>query len=197
MTYDPDHDDVDAQRCVVLCCACAAKASESCDSGDEGTQISDSSFESIVHAPGKSTYHFLRDMWQHMTTTKLKKRYWVSMAHLDDFLTRDRIVSTDIGTWMVLALKLASKYPRGIMLFDLDREKCIVCVPGQAPSSANVNSAMSWMRWTGDSTIGIVLHAFRFACLSVYYNMHADTTQLQMHSKLLIDAAADLSVVDF
>ena len=91
--------------------------------------------------------------------------------------------------------KLAAKFPHGIAVFDLDHQKCVVCAPGQMPSQANVNSALSWMRWMGNVTIGIALSGTSLACFHVLRDVKAAC--LEKHKVILINAAAGLSPIDF
>ena len=114
------------------------------------------------------------------------------MASLDGFIAAP---AKDVGTWMVLSLRLASRYPRGIAVFDVDDQKSIVCAPGQAPAQAGVNSALSWIRSMGDATIGIAVHGTSFACLSVHRGRKAGC--IQEHRNVLINAASGLSLVEF
>ena len=127
-----------------------------------------------------------------MVTTRLKHGYWLTMARLHRFITAP---TKDVGTWMVLSLRLASRYPRGIAVFDLDGQKCIVCTPGQAPAQADVNSALSWIRSMGDDTVGIVMHGTSFACMNVHRDSKAGRIQEHMH--VLSNAASMSSFVEF
>ena len=181
MLYD------DTQHPITLCCACACQyTSDVCSTSDEGA--SSSSVESFVG----NTYNFLREVWEYTATTKLKDGYWVTMSQLNILADHPLM---DVGTWMMLSLTLAAKLPRGIVVFDLDRQKCIVCAPGQVPSRANVNSAVSWMRWMGNQTIGIALRDTSLAC----FNVHRDVRDIRLQEckAISIHAAAGLSPIDF
>ena len=173
---------------VILCCACAGQQ-DTCSSNasSEWTDSSDGS----GHCDA-STYRFLRKVWHHMATARLKDGYWVTMAHLDGFIAAP---VKDIGTWMVMSLKLASRYPRGIAVFQLDSQRCIVCAPGQTPAQANVKSALSWIRDMGDAAIGIAVRGSSFACLSVRRDMNAAC--VQEHRGVVINAASTLSFAEF
>jgi len=127
-----------------------------------------------------------------MTTARLKDGYWVTMARLDGFIAAP---VKDIGTWMVMALKLASYYPRGIAVFELDNHKCIVCAPGKAPEQADVKSALSWIRNMSDTTIGIAVCGSSVACLNVCRDMKP--ASVQEHVGTIINTASRLSFVEF
>ena len=139
-----------------------------------------------------SIYLFLQRLWENMATSRLKDGYWLAMAPLDGFITAP---AKDIGTWMVISLRLASKYPHGIAVFDLDGKNCIVCAPGQAPARANVSSALSWIRRMGDATIGIIVHGSSFACLSVSHDRRAN--RIREHRNVVMDGTRGLSFVEF
>lgn len=188
------------QKPMILCSTCAGQQ-DTCSSSasSEWTNSSESFALLPAHSAsggslrsGDSTYCFLRKVWQHMATTRLKDGYWVAMASLDGFIAAP---AKDVGTWMVLSLRLASRYPRGIAVFDVDDQKSIVCAPGQAPAQAGVNSALSWIRSMGDATIGIAVHGTSFACLSVHRGRKAGC--IQEHRNVLINAASGLSLVEF
>ena len=175
------------QNPVIYCFTCAVQQdSNSSASSSEWTDSSESLRSS------DSTYRFLYKIWQNMATARLKDGYWVAMAPLDGFITAP---AKDVGTWMVLSLKLTSRYPRGIAVFDLGGQKCIVCAPGQAPAQADVNSALSWIRHMGDATIGIAVHGSVFACLSVHRDRKA--VRIQEHKSVLMQAASESSFVYF
>lgn len=139
-----------------------------------------------------SIYLFLQRLWENMATSRLKDGYWLAMAPLDGFITAP---AKDIGTWMVISLRLASKYPHGIAVFDLDGKNCIVCAPGQAPAQANVSSALSWIRRMGDATIGIIVHGSSFACLSVSHDRRAN--RIREHRNVVMDGTRGLSFAEF
>ena len=157
-----------------------------------GHQDSRSSTSSEWSVSSDSVYHFLRECWQCASTARLKDGYWVTMARLDGFISAP---AKDVGTWMVVSLKLASRYPRGVVVFDLDGQKCIVCAPGQAPAQANVSSALSWIRRLGDATIGIAVHDASFACLSVHRDRKVGC--IEEHRSVLNNVALGLSFVEF
>ena len=178
----------DSQHPITLCCACARQyASGTCSSNDEGA-----STNSLGIAAGSSTYRLMRAVWEHKAATKLKDGYWVKILQVDILPNHS---FEDIGTWMILSLALASKFPRGIAVFDLDRQKCIVCAPGQVPSQANINSALSWLRWMGKATVGIALRSPRLACFAVHRDLRA--ARLQEIEVDLVNTAAGLSPIDF
>ena len=181
MLYD------DTQYPITLCCACAYQyTSDVCSTSDEGA--SSSSVENFFG----DTYDFLTEVWEYTAATKLKDGYWVTMSQVN--ILPDHPLM-DVGTWMILSLAVASKLPRGIVVFDLDRQKCIVCAPGQLPCQANVASATSWMRWMGNLTVGIAIRGASLACFRV--NRDAGNARLQECRAILINAAAGLSPIDF
>ena len=96
---------------------------------------------------------------------------------------------------MVLSLRLASNYPCGIVVFNLDDQNCIVCAPGQAPEQARVNSALSWIRNMGEAAIGIAVRGSSFACLGVHRDRNA--MRIQEHRRILMKEASGLSFVEF
>ena len=167
---------------MIYCSICASQQDSNSSASSEWTDSS-----------GDSTFHFLHKIWQqHMAIARWKDGYWAAMAPLSGFITAP---AKDVGTWMVLSLKLSSVYPRGIVVFDLDGQNCIVCAPGQAPEQANVNSALSWIRIMGDATIGIAVRGSSFACLSVHRDRKA--VRIQEHKRALMKAASGLSFVEF
>ena len=189
----------DLQNPIIYCSTCAGQQDSNSSASSEWTDSSESfallparSASGGSLRSGDSTYCFLRKVWQHMATTRLKDGYWVAMARLEGFIAAP---AKDVGMWMVLSLRLASRYPRGITVFDLDGQKCIVCAPGQAPAQADVNSALSWIRKMGDATIGIAVYGSSFACLSVHRDRKAGC--IQEHRNVLINAASGFSFVEF
>ena len=177
----------DLQNPMIYCSACAVRPDSCSSASSEWTDGSGGSLRS-----GDSAYRFLCRIWQHMATRRLKDGCWVAMAPLRGFTTAP---AKDVGTWMVLSLRLASSYPRGIVVFDLDGRKCIVFAPGQPPAKAHVNSALSWIRNVGDATVGIAVHRSSFACLSVFRDRKAG--RIREHRSVLLKAASASSFVCF
>lgn len=188
----------DDKGLVSLCGACARQQPSSiCSRSEPNVEIIQSLLENV---PRRSSYTFLRKLFRRARMSgasigKNRRMRFARLTRLNHFFPDRFDLARDVGTWMVLASHLAKTYPRGIVILGLQTERCIVCAPAQAPSQANVDSALSWMRFMGDATVGIVSHNSAFACLSVHYDRRAQETI--QHHDVLERAAAEVVLVDF
>jgi hypothetical protein len=197
-----------------LCAECAPEHNCSIDSGDassatsdcepEGEPVGETGDATWLPRSREPTYAALRELWAPRGTpmARLEKGMWVEVACAPQLCLpwtqagRYKSFGEDIDDFVSLCEVLAGEFPKGAAIVNLDKKKTTVCVPGQATHTANVTSALSWLRYSRGQTFGLALcnigGRLQGAFLEVLFHPRLDRDEATRRRRTILEAVTEI-----
>ena len=126
------------------------------------------------------TWSLLSELWAPSGTpmARVKDNMWVGVVcaagMCREWPRREgaaRPFGQEANDFALLAAAVEWEFPGGIAVVNLDKQTCIVCVPGRPMQTADVDSAVSWLRCSRGQTLGVALKTVGARLQSAFVNV--------------------------